>query len=266
TSGSTGKPKGVLVSHHALTTRLHALIDLYRLAPQDRVLQFAALAFDASVEELFGALCCGATLVLRDDTWLDTERFWAQCAQANISVVDLPTRFWAQLCAQSLDIPTCVRQVIIGGEALTPAMRQHWVQNTRTPLLDTYGPTEAVVVATAQAVAADTPSGIGRPLLGTRAYVLDRAAQLLPIGARGELYLGGTAVARGYLGRADLTAERFVPDPFAEQPGARMYRSGDLACWRADGTLDYLGRNDDQIKLRGFRIELGEIEAALRTC
>ncbi|WP_052690000.1 non-ribosomal peptide synthetase [Xanthomonas sp. GPE 39] len=266
TSGSTGKPKGVMVSHHALTTRLHALIDLYRLGPQERVLQFASLAFDVSAEELFGTLCSGATLVLRDDTWLDTERFWPQCAQAGISVVNLPTRFWAQLCAQSLAIPACVRQVIIGGEALTPAMRQHWIQHTRIPLLDAYGPTEAVMAATTQAVAADTPSGIGRPLAATRAYVLDGAAQPLPIGACGELSLGGVAVARGYLGRPDLTAERFVPDPFATQPGARMYRSGDLACWRADGTLEYLGRNDQQLKLRGFRIEPGEIEAALRSC
>ncbi|WP_045757272.1 non-ribosomal peptide synthetase, partial [Xanthomonas albilineans] len=265
TSGSTGAPKGVMVSHHALTTCLHALIDLYRLGPQDRILQFAALAFDASVEELFGALCSGATLVLRDDTWLDTERFWPQCAHAGISVIDLPTRFWAQLCAQSLEIPACVRQLIIGGEALTPAMRQHWVQGTRMPLLDTYGPTEAVVVATAQAVAIDTPSGIGRPLAATRAYVLDRAGQPLPIGARGELHLAGAAMARGYLGRPDLTAERFVPDPFAAHPGARMYRTGDLGRWRADGTIEFLGRNDHQVKIRGFRIELGEIEARLST-
>ncbi|WP_155393211.1 non-ribosomal peptide synthetase, partial [Xanthomonas albilineans] len=265
TSGSTGAPKGVMVSHHALTTCLHALIDLYRLGPQDRILQFAALAFDASVEELFGALCSGATLVLRDDTWLDTERFWPQCAHAGISVVDLPTRFWAQLCAQSLEIPACVRQLIIGGEALTPAMRQHWVQGTRMPLLDTYGPTEAVVVATAQAVAIDTPSGIGRPLAATRAYVLDRAGQPLPIGARGELHLAGAAMARGYLGRPDLTAERFVPDPFAAHPGARMYHTGDLGRWRADGTIEFLGRNDHQVKIRGFRIELGEIEARLST-
>ncbi|KTF33203.1 non-ribosomal peptide synthetase, partial [Xanthomonas translucens] len=266
TSGSSGQPKGVMVSHQGLVTRLHALIDTYRLSAQDRVLQFATLAFDASVEEIFGALCSGASLVLRDDTWLDTEQFWPKCAQAGISVVDLPTRFWAQLCAQSLQIPGCVRQVIIGGEALTPAMRQHWLQGTRTPLLDTYGPTEAIVVATTQSVAADTSSGIGRPLAGTQAHVLDRHAQPLPIGARGELHLAGAALARGYLGRPDLTAERFVPDPFANRPGQRMYRTGDLACWRADGTLGFLGRSDRQLKLRGFRIEPGEIEAALRGC
>ncbi|WP_229017593.1 non-ribosomal peptide synthetase [Xanthomonas translucens] len=266
TSGSSGQPKGVMISHQGLATRLHALIATYGLGPQDRVLQFATLAFDASVEEIFGALCSGASLVLRDDTWLDTEQFWPKCAQAGISVVDLPTRFWAQLCAQSLQIPGCVRQVIIGGEALTPAMRQHWLQGTRTPLLDTYGPTEAIVVATTQSVAADTSSGIGRPLAGTQAHVLDRHAQPLPIGARGELHLAGAALARGYLGRPDLTAERFVPDPFAEQPGQRMYKTGDLACWRADGTLGFLGRSDRQLKLRGFRIEPGEIEAALRGC
>ncbi|UKE71448.1 non-ribosomal peptide synthetase [Xanthomonas graminis] len=266
TSGSSGQPKGVMVSHHGLATRLHALIDTYGLGPQDRVLQFATLAFDASVEEIFGALCSGATLVLRDDTWLDTDRFWQHCAQAGITVVDLPTRFWAQLCAQSLQISACVRQVIVGGEALTPAMRQTWVHGTRTPLLDTYGPTEAVVVATVQAVAADTPTGIGRPLAGTQAHVLDRHAQPLPIGARGELHLAGAALARGYLGRPDLTAERFVPDPFAIRPGQRMYKTGDLACWRADGTLGFLGRTDRQLKLRGFRIEPGEIEAALLAC
>ncbi|UJB13509.1 non-ribosomal peptide synthase/polyketide synthase [Xanthomonas translucens] len=266
TSGSTGRPKGVMVAHHGLSVRLQDLIHTYGLGPQDRVLQFATLAFDASVEELFGALCSGASLVLRDDGWLDIERFWTRCAQAGISVIDLPTRFWADLCAQSLDIPTCVRQVIVGGEALTPAMRQRWLQGARTPLLDTYGPTEAIVVASAQAVAADAPIGIGHPLSATRAYVLDRAGHALPIGACGELHLGGVALARGYLGRPDLTAERFVPDPFADQPGQRMYKSGDLACWRADGTLDFLGRNDRQLKLRGFRIELGEIESALRGC
>jgi amino acid adenylation domain-containing protein len=266
TSGSSGRPKGVMVSHQGLVTRLHALIDTYGLGPQERVLQFATLAFDASVEELFGALCSGATLVLRDDRWLDTDRFWQHCAQAGITVVDLPTRFWAQLCAQSLDIPTCVRQVIIGGEALTPAMRQAWVQGTRTPLLDTYGPTEAIVVATVQAIGAGHPAGIGRPLPHTQAHVLDRHAQPLPIGARGELHLAGAALARGYLGRPDLTAERFVPDPFSDQPGQRMYKTGDLACWRAAGYLDFLGRNDGQLKLRGFRIEPGEIEAALLGC
>ncbi|QSQ54056.1 non-ribosomal peptide synthase/polyketide synthase [Xanthomonas translucens pv. undulosa] len=266
TSGSTGRPKGVMVAHHGLSVRLQDLIHTYGLGPQDRVLQFATLAFDASVEELFGALCSGASLVLRDDGWLDIERFWTRCAQAGISVIDLPTRFWADLCAQSLDIPTCVRQVIVGGEALTPAMRQRWLQGARTPLLDTYGPTEAIVVASAQAVAADAPIGIGHPLSATRAYVLDRAGHALPIGACGELHLSGVALARGYLGRPDLTAERFVPDPFADQPGQRMYKSGDLACWRADGTLDFLGRNDRQLKLRGFRIELGEIESALRGC
>ncbi|WP_081317056.1 non-ribosomal peptide synthetase [Xanthomonas translucens] len=266
TSGSSGQPKGVMVSHQGLATRLHALIATYGLGPQDRVLQFATLAFDASVEELFGALCSGASLVLRDDTWLDTEQFWPKCAQAGITLVDLPTRFWAQLCAQSLQIPDGVRQVIVGGEALTPTMRQTWVQGTRTPLLDTYGPTEAVVVATTQSVGADTPTGIGRPLAGTQAHVLDRHAQPLPIGARGELHLAGAALARGYLGRPDLTAERFVPDPFADQPGQRMYKTGDLACWRADGSLGFLGRTDRQVKLRGFRIEPGEIEAALLAC
>ncbi|KOR42084.1 thioester reductase, partial [Xanthomonas oryzae] len=263
TSGSSGQPKGVMVAHQGLATRLHALIDAYGLGAQDRVLQFATLSFDASVEEVFGALCSGATLLLRDDTWLDAGRFWQQCANAGITVVALPTRFWAQLCAHSLQIPDGVRQVIIGGEALRPAMRQTWVQGTRTALLDTYGPTEAIVVATTQAVAADTPTGIGRPLAGTQAHVLDRRGQPLPIGARGELHLAGVALARGYLGRPDLTAERFIPDPFAEQPGQRMYRTGDLACWRVDGSLSFLGRNDRQLKLRGFRIEPSEIEAAL---
>ncbi|KAB7762206.1 non-ribosomal peptide synthetase, partial [Xanthomonas maliensis] len=266
TSGSSGRPKGVMVAHHGLRARLAALIETYGLGPQDRVLQFATLAFDASVEEIFGALCSGATLVLRDDDWLDTERFWSRCAQAGISVVDLPTRFWAQLCAQSLQLPDCVRQVIVGGEALTPAMRHRWLQGTRTPLLDTYGPTEAIVVATTQAVADDAAIGIGRPLPGTQAYVLDRAGHPLPHGGRGTLHLGGAVLARGYLGRPDLTAERFVPDPFAATPGTRMYATGDLACWRGDGSLSFLGRKDRQLKLRGFRIEPSEIETALLTC
>ncbi|AVT99226.1 non-ribosomal peptide synthetase [Xanthomonas oryzae] len=266
TSGSSGRPKGVMVSHHALATRLHALIDTYGFGPQDRILQFSTLAFDASVEEIFGALCSGATLVLRSDAWLDIDTFWQQCGQAGITVVDLPTRFWAQLCAPSLEIPEAVRQVIIGGEALTAAMQRSWGPRRRPRLLNTYGPTEATVVATVQAVEHDTPAGIGRPLASTQAHVLDRHAQPLPIGTRGELHVAGSALAHGYLGRPDLTAERFIPDPFAATPGQRMYKTGDLASWRADGCLAFHGRNDRQIKLRGFRIEPGEIEALLRRC
>ncbi|WP_425610861.1 AMP-binding protein [Xanthomonas albilineans] len=156
-----------------------------------------------------------------------------------------------------------MRQLIIGGEALTPAMRQHWVQGTRMPLLDTYGPTEAVVVATAQAVAIDTPSGIGRPLAATRAYVLDRRSAAADRRAR-RTASGRRGDGARLPGRPDLTAERFVPDLFAAHPGARMYRTGDLAlaCRRHDRVL---GRNDHQVKIRGFRIELGEIEARLST-
>jgi amino acid adenylation domain-containing protein len=269
TSGSTGVPKGVMVEHRQLGRQIESLRSLYAITAHDRVLQFSATSFDTSVEEIFCALTGGATLVLRTDAWLaDAAEFWRLCAASKISVVDLPTRYWKMLAESAeADIPACVRLVIIGGEAVDRGALAAWFSRGDRPrLLNTYGPTEATIVATAHAPAADLGDwrSIGRPVGHNRVYVLDAHRQPVPLGTIGEVYISGAGVARGYFARPDLTAERFSLDDFVADGGTRMYRSGDLAHWRADGTVEYVGRNDSQVKLRGYRIELGEIEARLR--
>ncbi|QNM97394.1 non-ribosomal peptide synthetase [Chitinimonas koreensis] len=266
TSGSTGVPKGVMVEHRSVVNQVTALAARLGLEAGQRMLQFASPSFDASVEEVFATLASGATLVLRSDAWLaDAATFWDLCAAQRIAVVDLPTQFWTQLALARRPIPTCVRWAIIGGEAVGEAALRAWFDGpgSRPRLLNTYGPTEATVSATALEVAGvgDWRS-IGRPSAKVVVRILDALGQLVPVGVAGELHIGGVQLARGYLNRPELTAERFVDDPFGE-PGERLYKTGDLARWKADGTIDYLGRNDFQVKIRGFRIELGEIEARL---
>jgi amino acid adenylation domain-containing protein len=267
TSGSTGRPKGVMVEHRSVCQQIAAVRQVLGLRPGERSLQFASVTFDAAVEEIFGALLSGCTLVLRGDDWVaDAGTFWARCEAHGINVMDLPTRFWQLLAADPRPLPACVRLVLIGGEAVEAPALQAWFAagGHRPRLLNTYGPTESTVNATFHEVTADpaTWRSIGRPVPHTRAYLLDAHGEPVPVGATGEIHVGGGQVARGYRGRPGLTAERFVPDPFGE-PGARLYRTGDLGRWRADGTIDFLGRNDFQVKVRGFRIELGEIEARL---
>ncbi|WKB55711.1 non-ribosomal peptide synthetase [Eleftheria terrae] len=269
TSGSTGAPKGVMVEHGGACNYLAALQAQAGFGPQDRVLQFAALHFDASVEEIFAALGTGATLVLRTDDWLaDAERFWQLCETHGITVVDLPTRFWQQVSeAPAGVLPASVRLVIIAGEAVEPAALQRWLQRPghRPRLFNAYGPTETSMIVTLHEPQPGdpVPACIGRPLANNRIYLLDRRGRPVPQGVAGEIHVGGAQLARGYLGRPDLTAERFVRDPFVDEPAARMYRTGDLGRLLPDGNLEFLGRNDFQLKLRGFRIEPAEIETRL---
>ncbi len=281
TSGSTGRPKGVVVTHRALANYATAAVGLYGVTPDDRVLQFASLSFDASAEEIYPALLGGAALVLRTEQMLaDAATFFARCAEWGVTVLDLPTAYWHELVAElergAVRLPDAVRLVIIGGERALPERVAAWRRHVGAAvrLVNTYGPTEATVVATLAelqgreeaAVLPDQPLPavpIGRPVPNGRAYVLDGEMRPLPLGARGELYVGGLGVARGYLGRPELTAERFVPDPFAGEPGARLYRTGDVVRWRRAGELEFVGRADDQVKVRGFRVELGEIEDVL---
>ncbi|HEX2189970.1 MAG TPA: amino acid adenylation domain-containing protein, partial [Longimicrobiaceae bacterium] len=281
TSGSTGRPKGVLVEHGSLASFAAAAAGLYGIGPADRVLQFASLSFDASVEEIFPALLAGATLVLRTDDMLsDARTFFARCEEWGLTVLDLPTAYWHELVAEmerrTARLPGCVRLVIIGGERALPERVAAWrrLAGGGVRLVNTYGPTEATVVATLAELGGrdDSPPApgqalppvpIGVPVPGARVRVLDAELRPLPVGARGELFIGGAGTARGYLGRPGLTAERFLPDPFADEPGARMYRSGDVARWRRAGELEFVGRADDQVKVRGFRVELGEIEDVL---
>ncbi|WP_031338445.1 AMP-binding protein, partial [Xanthomonas maliensis] len=224
---------------------------------------------------LLAPLLCGANVeLLPDHDTLDALR-QRLCDATPLGLVKLTPAHLEVLGQQLADHPEPIspKVMVIGGEALSAATLARWqalAPNTR--LINEYGPTETVVgcvVYDATSDGALAPNGrvpIGRPIDHLRIHVLDQHGQLTPIGVTGHLHIAGPQLARGYLGRPDLTAERFVPDPFADRPGERMYRSGDLACWNADGTLDYLGRNDEQVKLRGFRIELGEIAAALRVC
>ncbi|HKD14047.1 MAG TPA: amino acid adenylation domain-containing protein [Candidatus Angelobacter sp.] len=270
TSGSTGVPKGVMVEHRALCNRIMALQTQYQINAQDRLLQFAPTSFDASVEEIFCALLSGAALVLRTHAWLaGGKAFWALCASRDISVLDLPTRFWQQILEDgAVRIPRSVRLLIIGGEAADLTALDRWFKRKdydKPKLLNTYGPTEGIIVASVQEVTFDTShwQSVGRPVTNTRIYLLDVHGQPVPVGVTGELYIGGAGLARGYLNLSDQTAERFGVDPFAGEPGARMYRTGDLGRWLEDDSIEFVGRNDFQIKIRGYRIELGEIEKRL---
>jgi amino acid adenylation domain-containing protein len=267
TSGSTGRPKGVMVPHHALAAYAASVRRAYGMTAADRYLQFAPLSFDSSVEEVFAPLACGAATVLRDAAMLEsTDGFWRACERQRLTIACLPTAYWHEVAAARAPahLPPALRIMIVGGERALPERVASWrrITGDRIRLLNSYGPTETTVAATLHEVAADD-APIGTPLPGARVRVLDEALGPVPPGIPGELYVGGIGVARGYLGRPGATAERFLPDPFGG-PGERIYATGDVARWRPDGTLEYLGRLDDQVKVRGFRVELGEIEAFLR--
>ncbi len=275
TSGSTGKPKGVAINHAALTEFSSIAAGYSQLSAEDRVLQFATLNFDGFVEQLYPALTHGATVVLRGPELWDSARLYDEIIAQGITLADLPTAYWNLFLLDCLAAGPrtygALRQVHIGGEAMPLDGPAQWLKAGlgHVRLLNTYGPTEATVVSSVLDCTAGselvgaTASPIGRSLPGRALYVLDRDVNLAPLGAVGELYIGSSAgLARGYMNRAVLTAERFVPDPFGEA-GERLYRTGDLARYRADGVIEYVGRVDHQVKIRGFRIELGEIEALL---
>jgi amino acid adenylation domain-containing protein len=263
TSGSTGTPKGVAVEHFGTINLIATQVAAFGIDSDSRVLQFASMAFDASISEIFTALSQGAALVLADRRALHDGAALRDLVQQHaVSIATLPP---ALLACLNPDHFPCLRTVVSAGEALDVQVAQRWARG-RT-LLNAYGPTETTVCASISLpVAADDDFRsvpIGFPIDNVRAYILDTELQPLPEGVAGELVIAGAGIARGYVGRPALTAERFLPDPFADTPGARMYRSGDLARYRGDGSIEFLGRLDDQIKLRGFRIEPGEIEMAL---
>ncbi|MGZ8941903.1 MAG: non-ribosomal peptide synthetase [Methylobacter sp.] len=271
TSGSTGVPKGVMIEHKGVCNMITDLIKRYTIGNKDRLLQFASIAFDVSVEEIFVALISGASLVLRNENWLagDASEFWALCEKNGISIVNLPTFFWQQLIQEDQAvIPSTINAIIIGSEAVHSQALAAWFERKgyRPKLFNAYGPTETTVNATIHELSTDSLSwqSIGRPIANTHIYILDANNQPTPIGVPGELFISGEGLARGYLNRPVLTAERFVADPFTAQAGAHMYKTGDLARWLANGTIEFLGRNDFQVKIRGFRIELGDIEAKLQ--
>ncbi|RZT39144.1 non-ribosomal peptide synthetase [Cupriavidus agavae] len=271
TSGSTGRPKGVCVSHGPLAMHVAATIDAYEMGPDSRELHFLSFAFDGAHERWLCALACGGSLVLRDDTLWTPEQTAAAMARHGVTNAGFPPAYLRQLaehCEQAGQHPP-VALYSFGGEAMP---RGAFAQARRAlgaqTYINGYGPTETVVtpmVWKVRAEAADfagTYAPIGRPVGDRRCYLLDAELNLVPPGVAGELYIGGQGLARGYLNRPAMTAERFVPDPFADD-GARLYRTGDLARWLPDGQLEYLGRIDQQLKIRGFRIEPGEIEARI---
>jgi amino acid adenylation domain-containing protein len=274
TSGSTGRPKGVMVEHRNVTRLFSATNDWFHFSERDVWTLFHSIAFDFSVWELWGALLYGGRVVVVPSLTARSPRdFYKLLCQERVTVLNQTPSAFTQLIdiqARSVDEHS-LRLVIFGGEALDPRKLQPWVQANGADapeLVNMYGITETTVhvtyqLLTADEIASQSGSAIGKPIPDLKVYLLDRHRQPVPIGVAGEIHVCGAGVARGYLNREELTAERFIRDPFAVDPSARMYKSGDLARWRADGTLDYLGRNDHQVKIRGFRIELAEIEAQL---
>ncbi len=277
TSGSTGRPKGVAVTHGGLANHCTSMLEAYALDAADRVLQFASPSFDVFAEEVFPTLAAGGVIVVRDERAVASfADFHAFLERERVSVVNLPAAFWHEWV---LDLerggerpPDCVRLVVAGSERARPDAWRAWRRRVPGSVAwrNGYGPTETTVTATLFTPGEDEELDglesvpIGLPIEGTTAHVLDGDLDPVPGGATGELVLAGAGVARGYLGNPGLTAERFVPDPRATHPGARMYRTGDRVRRRDDGVLEFHGRADSQVKLRGYRIELDEIESALR--
>ncbi|MFJ5034440.1 amino acid adenylation domain-containing protein [Streptomyces sp. NPDC088560] len=265
TSGSTGRPKGVVVPHRGIVNRLLWMQAEYGLTADDRVLQKTPSSFDVSVWEFFWPLITGATLVVARPNGHRDPAYLADLivAQGVTTVHFVPSMLAAFLEEPSAAACTSLHRVLCSGEALPTTLVDRFAKVLEVPLHNLYGPTEASVDVTAiRAVPGAAVVPIGRPVWNTRMYVLDNGLAPTPVGVQGELYIAGVQLARGYLGRRGLSAERFVADPLGGA-GARMYRTGDVARWLADGSLEYLGRVDDQVKVRGFRIELGEVEAAL---
>ena len=278
TSGSTGQPKGVLIEHGGLVNNVCWQIREFGFTADDRFLQWTAATFDASMWEIWTPLVVGAVQIIADeDTRLDPALTLQLIRSQRVSFAStVPGFFSAMLTeierssgAESLPL----RLICVGGEALDPVDARRWAARCDVELVNNYGPTETTIDATferhVERLVADpavTTIPIGRPMANTRAYIVDRFLQPVPVGIAGELYFAGAGIARGYLNRPELTAERFIADPFAAVPGARLYRTGDLGRFRVDGRIEFLGRTDHQIKLRGYRIELDEIESALRSC
>jgi amino acid adenylation domain-containing protein len=259
TSGSTGQPKGTVLRHRGLCNLSEAQQHVFAIQPGDRVLQFASFSFDASVFEMVMALRVGASLVVVDQaSALSGPALVQLLREREVTIATLPPSVLATLRPQPLP---ALRTLIVAGEPCAAELVAAWAPGRR--FFNAYGPTETTVWATVAECTPERAPTIGRPILNTRAYVLDQHRQPVPVGVPGELYLASPGLAVGYLNRPELTAERFLLDPFGPADGDVMYRTGDRCRWRADRNLEFLGRLDDQVKLRGFRIELGEIEAVL---
>ena len=267
TSGSTGRPKGTMNTHAGLFNRLLWMQTEYQLTDADRVLQKTPYSFDVSVWEFFWPLISGARLVVAQPGGHQDPRYLVNTIQEHqiTTLHFVPSMLQAFVDEKNVEQCQSVRQVISSGEALPFELQERFFERLNAKLHNLYGPTEASIDVTAwecQPGVGARSVPIGQPIANTQIYLLDEMLQPVPIGVAGELHIGGAGVGRGYLNRPDLTAEKFIPDPYAE--GQRLYKTGDLARYEAEGNLVFVGRADAQVKLRGFRIELGEIEAALR--
>ena len=276
TSGTTGRPKGTAIEHRSAINEALGAIEAFDFRPTDRMMQFGSLGFDIAIEEIFSTLIRGATLVMRPEALPDPAGFGLDCRKIGVDVVDLPTAYWHQLVDLSdlSDLAKSLRVVVIGGERALATHLTRWQRElgSRVKLFNAYGPTETTAACTHWDFSAEDAvveeNGqvpIGHPMINVGAYVLDRYLNPLPHGIRGELYIGGGGVGRGYLGYPSKSAANFVPDPFSGQPGARMYRTGDSALYRQGGEIIFEGRTDGQVKIRGYRVETGEIETVIGT-
>ena len=270
TSGSTGKPKGAMNTHRGIRNRLLWMQAQYGLSAEDRVLQKTPFSFDVSVWEFFWPLMTGARLVMaRPGGHRESDYLVEVIKREAITTLHfVPPMLSAFLDDKNVVSCRGIKRVICSGEALSYELQERFFEVLDAGLHNLYGPTEAAVDVTYWQCRKGDPQRvvpIGKPIANTQIHILDEHLQPVPIGVPGELHIGGVGLARGYLGRAELTAEKFIPDPFSGEKGARLYKTGDLARWREDGNVLYLGRMDHQVKIRGFRIELGEIESALRS-
>ncbi|HEX8907092.1 MAG TPA: amino acid adenylation domain-containing protein, partial [Longimicrobiaceae bacterium] len=267
TSGSTGTPRAVGVEHRGIV-RLVRGADYADLGPGEVILQAAPVTFDASTLEIWGALLNGGRLVPMRGNPASVVELGRELVRHGVTTLWLTAGLFQVMVEERLEELGGLRQLLAGGDVLpAEAVRKLRERFPHLRLVNGYGPTENTTFTCCHTVTDDWDGGpvpIGTPISSTRVYVLDRALRPVPIGVPGELHAGGAGVARGYLGRPALTAEKFIPDPFSAEPGARLYRTGDRVRWRADGTLEFLGRRDGQVKIRGFRVEPGEVEAALR--
>jgi aspartate racemase len=276
TSGSTGKPRGVLLTHFGLVNHNTAAVRLFNLTASDRMAQFASISFDIAVEEIFPTWISGGALIVREeDASLAVGDFLRWVGDKRVTALDLPTAYWHELVGElsesTMTLPESLRILIVGGEkaSLSALAAWHKLAGARVRWVNTYGPTETSVIVTAfepsekewENMPAALP--IGRPIANTKIHILDENLQALPVGIAGDLYVEGPGLARGYLNRPEVTAEKFVRNPFSENPESRIYKTGDRARYLASGEIEFAGRTDDQVKIRGYRVELKEIESIL---
>jgi amino acid adenylation domain-containing protein len=274
TSGSTGKPKGVMLTHRGLVNYITAAVRLYGITPSDRQLQFSSLSFDIAIEEMYPTWSAGATLVLRSENFsLAGSDFLQWARRQKLTILSIATAYWHELVHELSEtgaaLPESLRLLIVGGEKAQIPVLTTWrkMVGTRVRWINTYGPTETSVIATSYepppSGPISSPLPIGRPISNTRTYILDGDLQPVPVGVEGELHIGGLGLARGYLNCPELTAAKFIADPFSSDREARLYKTGDLARYLPNGEIEFLGRRDFQVKIRGFRVEPGEIETVL---